>query len=56
MTSVSTVTDSAGLSVYNPNATVGTGSATMDQSSFLKLLTAQMQYQDPFEPVDGRQP
>ena len=51
----STVTDSAGLSVYNPNATVGKGSATMDQSSFLTLLTAQMQYQDPFEPVDNTQ-
>ncbi|HAF41825.1 MAG TPA: flagellar hook capping protein [Sphingobium sp.] len=55
MTTTSTVTDSAGLSVYNPNATVGTGSATMDQSSFLTLLTAQMQYQDPFEPVDNAQ-
>ena len=53
MTTTSTVTDSAGLSVYNPNATVGTGSATMDQSSFLTLLTAQMQYQDPFEPVNN---
>ena len=55
MTTTSTVTDSAGLSVYNSNAKVGTGSATMDQSSFLTLLTAQMQYQDPFEPVDNSQ-
>lgn len=55
MTTTSTVTDSAGLSVYNPNANVGTGSATMDQSSFLTLLTAQMQYQDPLEPVDNTQ-
>jgi flagellar basal-body rod modification protein FlgD len=55
MTTTSTVTDSAGLSVYNSNANVGTGSATMDQSSFLTLLTAQMQYQDPFEPVDNSQ-
>jgi flagellar basal-body rod modification protein FlgD len=53
MTTTSSVTDSAGLSVYNPNAKVGTGSATMDQSSFLTLLTAQMQYQDPFAPVDN---
>lgn len=50
---VTTATDGAGLSVYNPNATVGKGSATMDQRSFLTLLTAQMQYQDPFEPVNN---
>lgn len=55
MSTTSTVTDSAGLSVYNPTSTVGTGSADMDQSSFLTLLTAQMQYQDPFEPVDNAQ-
>ncbi|MCI4591557.1 flagellar hook capping protein [Sphingobium sp. BYY-5] len=53
MSMTSTVTDSAGLSTYNPNATIGKGSATMDQSSFLRLLTAQMQYQDPFAPVDN---
>ena len=46
-----TATDGAGLSVYNPNKSVGTGSSTLDQSSFLTLLTAQMQFQDPFEPV-----
>lgn len=49
----STVTDSAGLSVYNPNSTVGTGKAQMGQEDFLRLLTAQMQTQDPFEPVDN---
>ncbi|MFB0873111.1 MULTISPECIES: flagellar hook assembly protein FlgD [unclassified Sphingobium] len=46
-----TATDGAGLSVYNPNKNVGTGSGKLDQSSFLTLLTAQMQFQDPFEPV-----
>ncbi|PZU13271.1 MAG: flagellar hook capping protein [Sphingobium sp.] len=50
-----TATDSAGLSVYNPNKNVGTGKSTMDQASFLTLLTAQMQYQDPFQPVDNAQ-
>ena len=53
MTVSTTATDGAGLPIYNPNPTVGTGSADMDQSSFLTLLTAQMQYQDPFEPVDN---
>lgn len=46
-----TATDGTGLPVYNPNKTVGTGSGKLDQSSFLTLLTAQMQFQDPFEPV-----
>lgn len=49
----STVTDSAGLSVYNPTAKVGTGKSEMGQEDFLRLLTAQMQTQDPFEPVDN---
>lgn len=53
MTSASTVTDSAGLSVYNPNANVGVGKSTMGQADFLRLLTAQMQTQDPFEPVNN---
>ena len=49
----STVTDSAGLSVYNPTAKVGTGKSEMGQEDFLRLLTAQMQTQDPFEPVNN---
>ncbi|OHD05853.1 MAG: flagellar hook capping protein [Sphingomonadales bacterium GWF1_63_6] len=53
MSTTSTITDTAGLAVYNPNATVGTGKSEMGQADFLRLLTAQMQTQDPFEPVDN---
>ncbi|MDF0541003.1 flagellar hook capping FlgD N-terminal domain-containing protein [Sphingobium sp. H39-3-25] len=52
---VTATTDSAGLSLYGANATVGTGKADMGQSDFLRLLTTQMQTQDPFEPMDGSQ-
>jgi len=50
-----TATDSASLSIYNPYANVGTGKSEMGQADFLRLLTAQMQTQDPFEPVDNAQ-
>ncbi|MFP5435608.1 MAG: flagellar hook assembly protein FlgD, partial [Alphaproteobacteria bacterium] len=53
MSTTSTITDTAGLSVYNPNAKVGTGKSEMGQADFLRLLTAQMQTQDPFEPVNN---
>jgi flagellar basal-body rod modification protein FlgD len=53
MTTTSTVTDSAGLSVYTPTTTVGTGKSEMGQADFLRLLTAQMKTQDPFEPVNN---
>jgi len=55
MSTTSTVTDSAGLSVYNPYKNVGTGKSEMGQADFLRLLTAQMQTQDPFEPMDNAQ-
>ncbi|HKX35920.1 MAG TPA: flagellar hook capping FlgD N-terminal domain-containing protein, partial [Rhizorhapis sp.] len=32
-----------------------TGSQTMDQSSFLKLMSAQLKMQDPFQPMDNTQ-
>lgn len=32
-----------------------TGQNTMDQSAYIKLMTAQLQYQDPFEPMDNTQ-
>ncbi|MFZ2995898.1 flagellar hook assembly protein FlgD [Sphingobium sp.] len=55
MSAVSSTTDSAGLAVYNANANVGTGKAEMGQADFLRLLTTQMQTQDPFAPVDNAQ-
>lgn len=36
-------------------ATAVKSNSTLDQSSFLKLLTTQMQTQDPFNPVDNTQ-
>ncbi|HKP25216.1 MAG TPA: flagellar hook capping FlgD N-terminal domain-containing protein [Dongiaceae bacterium] len=55
MSTTSTVTDSAGLSVYNKTGNVGTGKSEMGQADFLRLLTAQMQTQDPFQPMDNAQ-
>lgn len=55
MSTTSTVTDSSGLSVYNPYKNVGTGKSEMGQADFLRLLTAQMQTQDPFQPMDNTQ-
>lgn len=33
----------------------GTGDKALGQSDYLKLMTAQLQYQDPFEPMDNTQ-
>lgn len=43
-------------SLSSSSSTVkSTGSSTLDQSSFLTLLTAQLKMQDPFEPMDNTQ-
>lgn len=55
MSTTSTVTDSAGLSVYNNSTIKSSGKSEMGQMDFLRLLTAQMQTQDPFEPMDNSQ-
>lgn len=41
--------------VVNTVGKKGTGDKTMGQTDYLKLMTAQMQYQDPFEPMDNSQ-
>ncbi|QUT05842.1 flagellar hook capping protein [Sphingobium phenoxybenzoativorans] len=48
-------TDAAGLTTYNSTKTVGTGKSEMGQADFLRLLTTQMQTQDPFQPMDNSQ-
>ena len=54
---VGSTTDAAGLATYQANnaATTGIGKSTMGQADFLRLLTTQMQTQDPFEPMDNSQ-
>ncbi len=42
----------AGLTQAQPDNATGGGS--LDQTSFLKLMTAQLKYQDPFKPVDNQ--
>jgi len=38
-----------------PTGKVGGGFSSLDQRDFLKLLTVQMQQQDPFNPMDNTQ-
>lgn len=47
----STPADIAGL--INSTPTTATGSTGMDKNTFLKLLVAQMRYQDPQSPTDS---
>lgn len=42
------------ISSINRSSTVGKG-ANLDKDAFLKLLVAQMRYQDPLEPMDNSQ-
>lgn len=44
--------DSTGLSALNAT-TKARGDATLDETSFLKLMTTQLQAQDPFSPMDN---
>jgi flagellar basal-body rod modification protein FlgD len=46
---------SLGINRTAAPATAATGSTTMGQADFLKLMTAQMKNQDPFDPVDNTQ-
>jgi flagellar basal-body rod modification protein FlgD len=51
-----TTLSSLGIARSSSSAPVSTSAATtLGQSDFLKLMTAQMQNQDPFDPVDNTQ-
>jgi flagellar basal-body rod modification protein FlgD len=44
-----------GISTGTPGATPTAGKQSLDQNAFLKLLVAQMKYQDPSKPMDASQ-
>ncbi|RZM33943.1 MAG: flagellar hook assembly protein FlgD [Sphingomonas sp.] len=55
-TAFDTTLSNLGITRTSTSAKVGTSaSTTLGQSDFLKLMTAQMQNQDPFNPVDNTQ-
>lgn len=55
MTVTSDIYTQAGLSAPQTAAAKETGVQTIDQAGFLRLMTTQLQYQDPFSPMDNNQ-
>lgn len=56
MTTTSDIMNNAGLtSAASLTTTPQTGVNNIDQAGFLKLMTTQLQYQDPFSPMDNNQ-
>jgi flagellar basal-body rod modification protein FlgD len=55
MTVDTSIYGKAGLETYAPQPAKETGVDRIDQAGFLKLMTTQLQYQDPFAPMDNNQ-
>jgi flagellar basal-body rod modification protein FlgD len=55
MSNVSSITSAASSSPASSSDTVANPSQTLTQNDFLKLLVAQMQYQDPMNPQSDTQ-
>jgi flagellar basal-body rod modification protein FlgD len=54
-TTTSTAAATAATGTGSPASASGTSSTRMDQDTFLKLLVAQLKYQDPSNPADATQ-
>jgi flagellar basal-body rod modification protein FlgD len=50
-----TSTNSATSTAANPAAAKKSGLGSLGQGDFLKLMTVQIQHQDPFDPVDQKE-
>lgn len=50
-----TVTPVFGAASANASAPAGRDFSSLGQSDFVRLLTVQMQQQDPFDPVDNKE-
>ena len=55
MTVQTDIYNKAGIPGQQTPPTKETGVQTIDQAGFLRLMTAQLQYQDPFTPMDNNQ-
>lgn len=58
MTTVTTQTSQdvyAALGLTAPNSNASTRKSTLDQADFLRLMTEQLQHQDPLKPMDNTQ-
>ncbi|AWH29156.1 MULTISPECIES: flagellar hook capping FlgD N-terminal domain-containing protein [Stenotrophomonas] len=58
MTTVSTQTSQdvySALGLTAPNSNASTRKSTLDQADFLRLMTEQLQHQDPLKPMDNTQ-
>jgi flagellar basal-body rod modification protein FlgD len=55
MTVDASIYNKAGLDAYKPQPPKETGISTIDQAGFLRLMTTQLQFQDPFAPMDNNQ-
>ena len=52
---MTTITGNSALDALSAGQTAKSNNGMLDQSSFLKLMTTQLQTQDPFNPVDNTQ-
>jgi len=52
---ITATTGTTGTTGSTPTFSTGTDRTTMDTNTFLKLLVAQLQYQDPSNPTDSSQ-
>ena len=55
MTAITATTPATTPAATTPQPGQGRGFDTLGQADFLKLLTVQLQQQDPFEPVDNKE-
>ena len=54
-TPIGTPGTAAGVSGTSGSRTEGAASAALDENAFMKLLVAQLKYQNPMQPADGQQ-
>lgn len=52
---INSISNQATTATTSTSSTTGRGMDSLGQGDFLRLLTVQMQQQDPFDPVDNKE-